>query len=87
MPCHMICAHCKASVTLEGPKEYVWTAFCGPEHCKAWQDARTEGEIRQVASAPNGADDRCQWCNCKLCKGYHEDGCPVRALAERTSDV
>jgi len=28
-------------------------------------------------------DDRCQWFDCRLHKGYHESDCPVRPCLER----
>lgn len=74
------CAQCGASLRDPGGRR-VWTVFCSPEHALAWQEARTEKQIEAQASGLEG-NDVCQWCRSPLRSGYHETGCPVRALVE-----
>ena len=77
-----MCAHCHKWIGADPGGRRVWTVFCSPEHCRAWQDARTEAEIIKVASGLEG-NDVCQWCRSALRSGWHDDRCPVRALPER----
>ncbi len=72
------CAHCGDGVRDPGGFR-VWTVFCSPEHCRAWQYARTEEQIVKVARGIEG-NDVCQWCRSPLRSGYHDKGCPVRTL-------
>jgi hypothetical protein len=79
---HMRCQQCgKGVIVPVRDGDNVWTAFCSPEHAHQWQEARTEDEIIEQASSWGGRPDRCQWCACTLKSGYHDEGCPVRAVA------
>ena len=77
MHCHV----CKVEVRLQlRDGDRVWTVFCSPEEAHAWQAPRTEEQIIEETSGPGMPYDRCQWCGCTLKSGYHNEGCPVRAL-------
>ena len=72
---HMVCEQCRTAVVLHD-RPGLTAAFCSPGHCVQWQDARTEAQIQHYLW--NGG--RCQWCGCRLHTGYHEPGCPCRAV-------
>lgn len=79
------CKVCKKKVevrTREG--DDIWTVFCSPEHMREWQEPLTETQIIDETSGVGMPYDRCQWCGCTLKSGYHNDDCPVRALAKES---
>ena len=72
------CAYCGKGI--KDPLGWrVWTTFCSAEHCHLWQLQRTEKQIMEVASGPDG-NDVCQWCRSALRSGWHDDKCPVRRV-------
>lgn len=78
----LYCKFCRVPVHLNlVDGDGVWTAFCCPEHAHMWQAPLSEEEIIKDTSGHGMPYDRCQWCGCTLKSGYHEENCPVRAVA------
>ena len=80
----MKCHACGKQILVDvfGDGDGIWTVFCTPEELWQWQKPRTEQQIIDETSGPGMPYNRCQWCRCTLKSGYHETGCPVRALTE-----